>query len=72
MPSSSFDLWQVVRDFVLYGVVANLLIVALPEIVGDKIRFKIRFYKKRLYKWSTGLVTEIRIGKSSTMRIVEK
>lgn len=59
---SEFDYaLQVIRDFVVYGIAANLLVAAVSEIVGDKVRFKVRFYKKKLSKWLGGLVTEIRI-----------
>jgi len=49
------DLLVMLRDIVLnfltYGVLAQLVIMAVSELAGDRIRFKTRFYKKKAAKW---------------------
>jgi len=42
---------SVIKDFLVYGFFANLIITVLSELVGDQVRFRIRYAKKKLFKW---------------------
>jgi len=49
------ELLSVVRDilinFLVYGLLANILVMAISELLGDQLRFKMRFYRKKIVKW---------------------
>lgn len=59
MEELSANILQILTDFLVYGLLANLVIYIIVEIAGDKIRFRIRFCKKHIWKSLTGLTIQV-------------
>jgi len=65
-------LTEIVLNFVVYGLLANLFVMIASEFAGDRLRFKARFWRRRLVKWLRNIRIElVAVLKPADFRVAE-